>query len=303
MDEKINIAVLLTCFNRKDMTTSCLLKLKHARDSYNERALKKISTTIYLTDDKCTDGTPDAVRECMVGEDLYIIEANGNAFWAGGMRLAWREAVKHGGYVFYLLLNDDSDPLDNIFDQLFEAHQYAVEHYGKAGIYSGNTSWKKDHNAITFGGKVAKGRFLKRFERVIPSGQPQPCEIVNANILMVSASVVDKIGIFPDCYKHGAADNDYGKRANKAGLPVLVTSGFCGRCDADNYDYKAETEKLNNMSIKQRVKYFDFPTRSISDTIAFSIRWRRSMVPIILLMHWIHILAPKMYYKLFSSNV
>lgn len=298
---EIKIAALVTCFNRKDMTVSCLEKLKAARVKYCETHDDCIILSVFLTDDRCTDGTSEAVKRCMKGEDFHIIEADGKAFWAGGMRIAWREALKTSHYDFFLLLNDDTDPWDNLFEQIMSAHEYAIKTFNVPGIYSGNTTWKNDKTKISFGGKVAEGRFIKRFVRVLPNGTPQRCDIVNANILMVSSQVVDKIGIFPDCYIHGAADNDYGMRTNKANMPVLITGSFCGSCDADNYNYNQEAAKLSAMTICERINYFKFPVRSIHDTLAFSMRWRKCMIPFILIIHAIHILIPKQYARIMKG--
>jgi GT2 family glycosyltransferase len=283
------------------MTVTCLEKLKIARARYNEFHDTNLIISVFLTDDKCTDGTSDAVRECMEGEDINIIEADGNAFWAGGMRIAWNAAKEKGKFDFYLLLNDDTEVWDNLFEELFDAHMFCVKSVGKGGVYSGNTTWKKDRSKMSFGGKKNKGFFIKRFVWVFPNGTPQRCDIVNANILMVASEVVDAIGIFADYYIHGAADNDYAMRANAAGFPVVVTGDYCGSCDADNYNHRLECDKLNKMSIAQRNKYFSNPVHSIHDKLEFSIRWRKMYVPVIFISHFLHKYFPLVYGRLMGN--
>lgn len=297
----IRIAVLLTCFNRKEFTVSCLNRLKQARDEYNKHYDNTISMSIFLTDDHCTDGTPEAVKGCLCDEDLHIIEADGFAYWAGGMRLAWKEALRCNDYDFFLLLNDDTDVWENLFDQLLSAHQYCIDKSGLGGVYSGNTTWKNDHGKMSFGGKKGTNGLIKRYHWIYPNGVPQACDIVNANILMVSSEVVRQVGIFPECYKHGAADNDYGMRANHAGYPVVITSDYCGSCDADNYDHEAECKRLKSMSFKEKKRYFSNPVHSIHDKMAFAIRWRKTFVPVLLLLHAIHFLFPSVYAKLMNG--
>ena len=51
------IAVLLTVFNRREKTIECLKNL-FAQDIPAE-----YSIMVYLTDDGCTDGTPEAVSK------------------------------------------------------------------------------------------------------------------------------------------------------------------------------------------------------------------------------------------------
>lgn len=294
--DKINVAVLLTCHNRRNLTETCIRSMVKA----GEKFAGNIALHFFLTDDACTDGTPEAAADTAGNTPITIIKADGNAFWAGGMRMAWNKAIEFGGFDFYLLLNDDTEVWDNLFEELLLCDEFARNMYGKQGIYSGNTAWKHDRAKISFGGKVAGKGLLKRFVRLQPSGTPQRCDIVNGNILMVPDSVVKSIGIFPECYIHGAADNDYGMRANKRKLPVLITGGFCGSCDADNYDYLAEMRKLSAMTIKERVRYLKFPVRSIHDSMAYSLRWRKSFVLIIPLMRAIQILSPALYYKIFN---
>jgi GT2 family glycosyltransferase len=104
-----NIAVLLTCFNRKDKTIACLKSLLLTIENYNHNATDKLNLSIFLTDDACTDGTAKAAKEICQEEDIHIIKGNGNLYWAGGMRMAWNEALKHKQtWNFFLLLNDDT---------------------------------------------------------------------------------------------------------------------------------------------------------------------------------------------------
>ena len=107
----MKIAVILTCFNRKQQTLSCLKSLFEARDNYQS----EIDMNIYLTDDGCTDGTAYAVRDSFPAENITILQGDGNLFWAGGMRLAWKDALKrYKEYAYYLLVNDDTDMLQNM---------------------------------------------------------------------------------------------------------------------------------------------------------------------------------------------
>ena len=51
------VAVLLTCFNRKEKTLASLVRLFEAKEAYNSN----LNLSIFLTDDGSTDGTGDAV--------------------------------------------------------------------------------------------------------------------------------------------------------------------------------------------------------------------------------------------------
>ena len=71
---------------------------------------------IYLTDDGCTDGTPEAIKRQF--PKVHIIKGDGNLFWNRGMYRAWEEAAKQD-YNFYLWLNDDSYLVDGALFTLF----------------------------------------------------------------------------------------------------------------------------------------------------------------------------------------
>ena len=66
----MKIAALLTCFNRKDKTITCL-----------NSVLNIIPTChVYLVDDASTDGTSEAIKQNF--PQVNIIQGNGNLFWS-----------------------------------------------------------------------------------------------------------------------------------------------------------------------------------------------------------------------------
>lgn len=90
------IAILLTVFNRKDKTIKCLEKL------YEQLPIEGYEVNIYLTNDGCTDGTPEAVKKRF--PQVKIVDSQGNLFWNRGMYMAWETAAKEKDYDFYLWL-------------------------------------------------------------------------------------------------------------------------------------------------------------------------------------------------------
>lgn len=294
----MNIATIITCFNRKNQTLSCLKNLYASLDSYNANTKEeKLSLSMFMTDDGCTDGTSDAVRENFYDKDIVILKGNGNLFWAGGMRVAWNAAINSNkAFDFYLLLNDDTDFIENTFSELLATHQYSIEKYGKAGLYSGITSAKNDFNRITYGGDIWTNKFLAKSIRLSPAGVPQKCDITNANILLVSNDVVNSIGIFSDKYIHGIADNDYSIKANKAGFPVLVTANICGRCDYDHESNEEVFEKISKMSLKERKEYYKHPLHSNKDYLTFIKENSPIRYPIVVVGRFLNTYFPSLYY-------
>ena len=230
----MKIATIITCHNRKDKTLLCVNNLYRAFDAYNDFN-EKISMTLYVTDDGCIDGTIDSIQKEFAGREINIIRGNGQLFWAGGMRVAWKEALKRSdNYDFFLLLNDDTNVFENCFDELFNANDYSIREYNKMGIYSGITCFVSNPNRISYGGSVWVNRLLAKSKMLEPCGKPQLCDMTNANILLVSKDVVNEIGILYEGYSHAIADYDYSINARKRGIPVLVTAGICGKCDDDH---------------------------------------------------------------------
>ena len=79
------IAVLLTVYNRKESTIKCLRNL-HQCEMPIDNELE-----VFITNDGCTDGTPEAIREEF--PEVHIVEGDGTLYWNRGMIAAWKEAV------------------------------------------------------------------------------------------------------------------------------------------------------------------------------------------------------------------
>lgn len=295
----MKIAVLLTCFNRKDKTISCLTSLYHALDVYNENIEDKIDLFIYLTDDGCTDGTADAVRNNFANKNITILQGDGNLYWAGGMRFAWKEALKnHDIWDFYLLVNDDTTIGDTCFYDLMEVHQFSLEKYNKQGIYSGITCDPNNKEIITYGGRNVENFIAWRTKKIIPNGVPQLCDLTNANILLIPKSVVDKVGIFWDGYTHIGADFDYSIQCNKKNIPCYVTGRICGYCGFDHRNADEEKNKILSMTLSERKEYFNHPIHSSKDIIKFKKRNTPLRYPFVAIGRFLNLYFPRLYYAL-----
>lgn len=296
----MDIAVLLTCHNRRAKTENCLRSLKDALAAYNNEAKEKVCVEIFLTDDGCTDGTAEAARGVFPDDKmLHILKGDGNLYWAGGMRFCWREAMKrHSEWDYYLLLNDDAELMQNVLTELFYAEQFAEEHYRKKGLVSGITCSKLNTKEITYGGEVRTNRFLARLKRLTPNGEPQLCDLTNANILLVPAMIVDDIGIFYEKYRHGKADYDYSVMARRAGYPVVLTANPCAYCERDHWDGNERAKKVISMSLEERKSYFANPVHSMSDHIMYVRRTSPIRLPMVWIGRMLNLYCPKFYYHI-----
>lgn len=245
--QKRNIAVLLTCHNRKTRTIACLSSLSQASIP------SEYLLDVFLTDDGSTDGTGAAVKELF--PQVQVIRGDGNLFWAGGMRLAWKTAMKEKSYDAFLLINDDVELSPGFFINLLEAEAYSLAETGKAGIYTGATI-DENSGRVTYGGaRVKDNKIVVRIQMLTPQKQPQRCEITNANVLWISKEVVDKLGIFDTRFTHGIADYDYSLQAHKMKIPVLLAPEICGICSDDH----GKNWRDNQYSLRERIAYLKSP--------------------------------------------
>lgn len=198
----MKIAVLLTCYNRKDKTLACLKSLSK----------NSSSVIVYITDDASTDGTSLAIRQYYSEEQVHIIKGTGNLFWSRGMYTAWKEALK-GDFDYYLWLNDDVVLYDIFFEELL----YCSNLYENNCIVTGLIE-DKEHSTILYGGTS-----LKTHKMVQPNSEPEKVHHMNGNVVLVPCSVVKKIGIIDPYYHHDLGDVDYGLRAIENGIPVIAT--------------------------------------------------------------------------------
>lgn len=193
------IAAIMTCHNRVVKTVACLNSLFSINPDID----------VYLTDDGCTDGTPEKVK--LISSRVKVISGNGNLFWSRGMYVAWKEALKND-YDYYLWLNDDVELYPYFLEELMECNHIFSNHNIIVGLIKDSATGN-----IIYGGTDKSGKLIQESER------PQPIINMNGNVVLVPKSVVKDIGIIDFVYWHDIGDVDYGLMATKAGIPVLTT--------------------------------------------------------------------------------
>ena len=208
------IAVLLTVFNRKNKTLTCLQNL------FAQVVPKGYTLEVYLVNDGCTDGTPEAVKKQF--PQVNIIHAKGDLFWNRGMHLAWTTAAKTKDYNHYLWLNDDTILNQGAIETLL---QTAQENENKAIIVGSTLGETFKTNQVTYGGRSKTKGLLK------PEQQAIACDYFNGNIVLVPMAVYNKVGTHDPVFHHALGDFDYGLRAEKLGIKSFITPGYLGQCD------------------------------------------------------------------------
>lgn len=287
-----NFAVLLTCFNRKAKTIAALTSLHKAYDFYSNYG----RMSVYLTDDGSTDGTTKAVKEQF--PKVHILQGSGDLYWAGGMRHTWAAALK-GNYDAYLLLNDDTNVHQELFEQIEKTAAYSWHNFQQKAILIGATI-DATTEVVTYGGSLFANRFLATTRLLPISEQPQKCELGNANIMWVPNTVVDKIGILSDGYIHGMADYDYTLKALKYKIPALVMPGVLGECVNDHTDPYL---KLMKLSFKDRIKMLYNPVGlDFSSQVHHMKKHFPLRLPLFYFTGWFKVFFPKTYHTLFYKK-
>jgi GT2 family glycosyltransferase len=217
------IAVLITCFNRKQKTLAFLGSL------VGQDYFRDMNADIYLLDDGSTDGTGETVKENY--PFVNVVQGTGNLFWAGGMRAIWRHAMGIKDYDLYLIFNDDVILLNDSLERLISEYDKTET----AGNIIVGSTLSQVSNKLTYGGNIHYNIKHCKYYRAEPdSDKAIVCHSCNANILVVDKAAVEKVGIFPDKYVHCLADFDYTITAFKSGINVVIAPGYYGYCEDDH---------------------------------------------------------------------
>lgn len=248
--EKNKIAVVMSCYNRRDTTLRCL-------SSVYEQG---IGCDIYLVDDGSSDHTSDYVRKLY--PDINLLNGDGSLFWVGGMRFAFGEALK-SGYEFYLWLNDDTFLEKDAFSRLLDTYSQLSQASHTNSIVVGSVQ-DPSSGKLTYGGRLHTRRFIfKRFKSIEPSNQPKRCDTMQGNIVLIPQCVTEKIGNLDSAFTHKFGDLDYGLRAQKQGCSIWIAPGFLGQCARNAV---LNTWADSNLGMTERLRKVlhpkEFPLRS-----------------------------------------
>lgn len=207
-----HIAVLITVHNRCQQTLSCL------RELFKQSLPDGYALEVFLTDDGCTDGTPQVVREHY--PQVHIIPGDGSLYWNRGMWTAWNAASHHRDYDFYLWLNDDTLLSAKALQTLFGQDKAILSQ----AILVGATEDSTHSGQVSYGGRVGDNR-------IIPSGALTECDSFNGNIVLIPSQVFQVVGNLDPYYRHSKGDFDYGRRARRVGFRCYQVGEFLGVCD------------------------------------------------------------------------
>ena len=232
------VAVLMTCHNRRETTLKCLAVLQQ----------QAVDFALYLVDDGSHDCTAEAVRDRYPAAN--ILTGDGSLFWVGGMRLAYQAAAERE-YPYYLWLNDDTLLDPEALQTLLTTHQSLAEKEQTKAIIVGSVQDPKT-GALTYGGRTRPTRWYSfKFEPVPPAAMPQPCDTFQGNAVLIPNSVAQKVGNIDAAFVHNFGDLDYGLRARKIGCSIWTAPGFVATCAQNS---AADSWVDTTLSVRSRLK-------------------------------------------------
>lgn len=269
------IAVLMTVFNRRDTTLRCLHDLE-LQDF--DRGLYSIH--IFLTEDGCTDGTPEAIKEAY--PYVHIIKGDSTLFWNRGMHAAWMEAAKED-FDYYLWLNDDTFLYSDTLRRLLSES----EEYSNKSIVVGSTCAVGNSQKITYGG-------WQNMKLITDLSKPQLCDEINGNIVLIPKYVYGILGTNDPYFRHAAGDTDYGLRAKELGIKCFTGIGIFGECDLHE---KPSVWMDSSQPFRKRWKNFLSPTGNNPFEFFYFKRKHFGLVAAckVFVTNWIHFLFPKLW--------
>ena len=288
------IAIILTVFNRKRKTLSCLDTIHWAMT--NKRIPFQIS--VFLTDDGSTDGTTEAILERNYPFPLRISHGNGSLFWNRGMILSWQTAIScPESFDGYLWINNDIEILPDFWEMLSKVDDYAVSRYGSGQIYIGSTK-DKTTGVFTYGGFNFVNLLTLKDQMLPPNGDYQECQCGHGNITYVSNEVVEKMGIFSDEYGHGGSDHDYTYRAHKKGFHLIILPEYAALCQND-HPADGGRDVFESKTLRERFKEVFSPRGNLHNSLLFQKRCFPWRYPIVLATGSFKALFPRAYHALY----
>lgn len=208
----------MTVFNRKNETQKILESI-----ILQKSKIRNIIISIFVIDGGSSDGTSELISNSF---PEVVFEVREGYYWNSGMREAWLLALPQE-FDFYLLLNNDVELFNSTFSNLEK-------------ILYNNPSI---HEQIIVGSTLALNglRFtygpLKRNSKLSPikfennsKGDKRETVTFNANFVLISKYVVERLGILSKTYSHAFGDIDYGLRATKFGIPFFHLDFPIGIC-------------------------------------------------------------------------
>jgi len=221
------LCALLTTFNRRPLTLACLRALE------TSAAAAGVTLAAVVVDDASRDGTAGAVAAEFAW--AQVVAGSGELYWCRGMHRAFADALAVG-HEHYLWLNDDTELGPDAVATLLATAASLAARRGDAVIVVGSTVDARS-GEHSYGGELRPSRLRPlRVAPVRPRAEPQPCDSMTGNIVLIPAAVAARVGNLDPAFEHAMGDTDYALRARRAGVEIWVAPGVLGTCRGNALD-------------------------------------------------------------------
>lgn len=218
----MRILALCASYNRK-------LKTLAALKSLQTQIPEHVSLQMALADDNSSDGTLEAVLKAF--PDAMAVNVGGQKYWAGAMRIGFEHFWDSRKYTHLLVFNDDCFFYDNALATLIRVANCHQGAHHQNGLVIAGSMRDPDSRQLTYGGLIKRKWWPKvYFQTVAPGAQPQAIATLNMNLALIDAHAIERVELIRPHFIHSFADFDFGLRANKEKVTVLLAPGFLGEC-------------------------------------------------------------------------
>ncbi len=156
------------------------------------------------------------------GDRVHVI-SGGDLYWSRGMARADRESSNWPAD-YRLWLNDDVVLTPNAVSELVQTSRCNSDAIVAGAVCDPRTG------AATYGGLVHAGRHPLRLLLADPSGSPKTVDAFTGNVVLIPVGAAATVGEIDARYLHGGGDIEYGLRAARRGVPIVLSSRFVGSC-------------------------------------------------------------------------
>ncbi|RRR99938.1 glycosyltransferase family 2 protein [Aquabacterium soli] len=236
MSSRPVISIMMACFNRRQKTLECLRRLQLLENEPN------YVVDIWILDDGSTDGTAEAIEKAY--PTVNVIRHAGGLYWNRAMHMLFSHVRDLGRTSYYVWLNDDTMLHSSALRQLLSV----AENNGGPiqQIIVVGATMDSETKTVTYSAhrRISSWKTLKT-AIVAPSLDVQKCDTFNGNFVLISNGAVSAIGVLDPFFEHGMGDLDYGLRARKARVLILLAPGFVGTCSRNSTRGTFEDESLS----------------------------------------------------------
>jgi GT2 family glycosyltransferase len=234
----MNIAILLSSFNRAVKTSNCIRTLCNQYHNID----------FYLVDDGSTDTTVHDVK--VEFPFVNIIYGSGSLYWAGAMRLGWSK-IDQKNYDALIVINDDVEFYKDAIKNAITDYNEIIKSDGNVDFaLVGSTNYFNNTELVSYGGQRRSSFWHPlKFKIIQPTSEIQEADTLNMNFAIIPTKTLDKFGFLESYFLHGGADFEFGLRLIKNKGKVFIMRGFVGSCDRN-------PERLYSRNIKKRFKEF-----------------------------------------------